>query len=141
MTFLVAAAIAAFLALAAGFHFYWGLGGKTGWHVAAPQLPNGQPLFIPGRAATLLVALALTGIAAGLLAFTFHVELLLGRQAQRWAMALLGAVFLARGLSWHPYVGMFKSVRHTAFGRNDTWFYSPGCVLSGCGFVWLAWQG
>jgi len=30
-------------------------------------------------------------------------------------------------------------VHGTAFARNDTWFYSPGCVLTGLGFLWLAW--
>ena len=48
---------------------------------------------------------------------------------------------MLRGFSWHPYFGLFKQVHRTAFARNDTWFYSPGCVLTGLGFLWLAWGG
>ena len=39
------------------------------------------------------------------------------------------------------YVGLFKTVRTTDFARSDTLFYSPGCVVTGLGFLLLAWQG
>ena len=139
MTAIVAALIILFLGIGAAFHFYWGFGGRIGWDVAAPQRTDGTRIMDPSPAATFAVAIALALIVALLAASMLNVPM--PRIALRAAFVVLGAVFLARGLSWHPYFGLFKRVRTTAFARNDTWFYSPGCVLTGFGFLYLAWRG
>ena len=141
MTALIALVIAAFLATAAGFHLYWGLGGRHGWSVAVPQRIGGEPLFVPGAAATLAVAAVLLVVLVSLAFYALPVEIPVPRFWLRLLMAGFGLVFLARGLIWHDYVGFFKKVRATGFGRNDTWFYSPACVLAGIGFLVLAWHG
>jgi hypothetical protein len=141
VTQLIAVLIGAFLTAGAAFHFYWGFDGQYGRRVAVPQHPDGTPLFVPSAAATLGVALGLTLIVAALAAYALRLDLPLPRSALRIAMAALAVVFLARGLSWHPYAGLFKRVRTTDFARNDTWIYSPGCVLAGFGFLLLAWEG
>ena len=133
--------IGAFIAAAAAFHVYWGLGGQIGWRVAVPQREDGTPLFMPSRLVTLLVAMILIAILGVLGAYVLHWDWPVPRAILRWVMAVLALVFLARGLSWHPYVGLLKRIRNTAFARNDTRFYSPGCVLTGLGFLALAWQG
>jgi cytochrome b subunit of formate dehydrogenase len=135
------AAIACFLALASGFHFYWAFGGKVGWSVAVPQKLDGTALIAPPAPVTFLVGAALAGIVALLALYLSGLELPTGRLPIRWLVAAIGLVFFSRGISWHPYVGLFKSIRSTAFGRNDTWFYSPACALCGLGFFYLAWLG
>jgi len=139
VTQLIALLIGGFLTVGAAFHFYWAFGGQYGRRVAVPQRLDGTPLFVPSMAATLGVALGLTLIVAVLAAYALRLDL--PRSALRIAMATLALIFLARGLSWHPYAGLFKHVRTTDFARNDTWLYSPGCVLSGFGFLLLAWEG
>ncbi len=141
MNMVLTAVICAFWMVAAAFHFYWAFGGKFGFSVAVPQLPNGNPLFKTRIEATLFVAAALVAMVAALLVYSFHVEFLLSRTWQGIGLTILSAVFLARGLSWHRYVGLFKKVRDTDFARNDTWFYSPACVLAGIGVLWLVWLG
>lgn len=141
MTQLIALLIFAFLAVGAAFHFYWGFGGRYGWRVAVPQRLDGTPLFVPSVAATFAVAFGLTFILLVIAVYTMQVDLAVPRSLLRIGMAVLALIFLARGLSWHPYVGLFKSVRSTDFGRNDTRFYSPGCVIAGLGFLLLAWEG
>jgi hypothetical protein len=144
---IVAALIVAFLGVGAGFHFYWGFGGRVGHRVSVPERVDAQsrgsstPLFAPSPAATLGVAVALTLICVALVLYVAGVTLGLPRVLWRIGIAGGGLVFLLRGFSWHPYFGLFKRVHGTAFARNDTWFYSPGCVLVGIGFVWLAWGG
>jgi hypothetical protein len=141
VTALVTLAIGAFLAVGAAFHFYWGFGGRYGRHVAVPQRLDGTPLFAPRPAATFAVALILTLFLAAFAAYAMRFDLVLPRDWLRIGMVAVALIFLARGLSWHPYVGLFKSVRTTSFGRNDTLFYSPGCILTGLGLLLLAWQG
>jgi hypothetical protein len=143
----VAGLIVAFLGLGAAFHFYWGLGGRVGHRVSVPERVDarsrgaGTPLFTPSPAATLGVAIVLTLICAALVLYVAGVTFGLPRGLWRIGIAVVGLVFLLRGFSWHPYFGLFKRVHGTAFARNDTWFYSPGCVLVGIGFIWMAWAG
>jgi Protein of unknown function (DUF3995) len=141
VTQLIALLIGGFLSVGAAFHFYWGFGGQYGRRVAVPQRLDGTPLFAPSAAATLGVALGLTLIVALLAAYATRLDLPVPRNALRIAMAALAMLFLARGLSWHPYAGLFKRVRTTDFARNDTWLYSPGCLVAGLGFLLLAWEG
>jgi hypothetical protein len=141
VTELIALLMGAFLATAAAFHFYWAFGGQYGRHVAVPQREDGTPLFVPTTAATLAVAAVLTLILVVLAVYEMRLNLLLPRGLLRLGMGLLAVTFLIRGLSWHPYIGLFKTVRTTDFARHDTLFYSPGCVAAGLGFLLLAWQG
>jgi hypothetical protein len=138
---LIALLICAFLAAGAAFHFYWAFGGRTGRQVAVPQRLDGTPLFVPSRTATFAVAAALSIVLVVLVVYALRLELALPRNGLRILLAVFGLAFLARGLAWHPYVGFFKTVRTTDFARNDTRYYSPGCVLAGIGFLLLAWEG
>jgi len=141
VTELIALLMAAFLAAAAAFHVYWGVGGQYGRHVAVPQREDGTPLFVPTTAATLAVAAILALMLVVLAVYEMRLNTPLPRGLLRLGMVCLAAVFLVRGLSWHPYIGLFKTVRTTAFARNDTLFYSPACVATGLGFLLLAWDG
>lgn len=144
---ILAALIVAFLGTGAAFHFYWGLGGRVGHRVSVPERVDAQsraegtPLFTPSPAATLGVGFVLTLICAALTLYVAGVTLGLPRVLWRIGMACVGLVFLLRGFSWHPYFGLLKRVHGTAFARSDTWFYSPGCVLVGAGFLWMSWAG
>jgi uncharacterized protein DUF3995 len=141
VTQLIAVLIGGFLGVGAAFHFYWGFGGQYGRRVAVPQRLDGTPLFVPSVAATFAVAFALTFILLVTAVYAMRMDLAVPRDLLRIGMLGLALIFLARGLSWHPYVGLFKRVRATDFGRNDTRFYSPGCVIAGFGFLLLAWEG
>jgi hypothetical protein len=138
---LIALLMGAFLAAAAAFHFYWGLGGQYGRQVAVPQREDGTSLFVPTTTATLAVALVLTLMLVALAVYEMRLDLFLPRSWLRLGMGFLAVIFLIRGLSWHPYIGHFKTVRTSDFARNDTFFYSPGCIVTGLGFLLLAWEG
>jgi len=125
------------LAILAGFHFYWGLGGQRGIGVALPQHENGQPI---------LAFSPLGSIAVGL--FGLIVMLLIAARADmiagplpplplRSATLLLAVIFLARALSWHRYFGFFKRVHGTRFAHYDTWLLSPGSLVVGLGLFYL----
>lgn len=127
---------AVILAIAAGFHLYWGLGGRLGLAVSVPQREDGTPAFEPGAIATIAVGVVLAGVLVFVLALVGILGLPLPHLWIRVGIALWAVAFTARALSWYRYAGLFKSVRDTRFGRYDTWFYSPLCLVLGVGLLY-----
>ena len=69
MTMAVAAGCIAILALAAAFHFYWGLGGRTGSGVSLPHHEDGSVVIVKNSGAgAIVVGLALVAVALLVLA-------------------------------------------------------------------------
>jgi hypothetical protein len=129
----------AILSFAAGFHFYWGLGGRVGWQAALPQRASGEQAFIPraGAAHAVGAALLLAVLIIGV--HTRVLPLPLPAWATRAAIMLMALVFLVRAFGWFRYAGWFKAVRDTRFGRYDSWLYCPLCLVLGLGLGRLAW--
>jgi hypothetical protein len=131
-----ALALCAIFVSLAGLHFFWALGGRAGIEGVVPQ-ENSQPLLIPRKAATVLVAFLLLAAAGVSLwrglepnARSYWVP-----YSGTWVIALLFAV---RAIGDFRYVGFFKRVRGTTFARNDSLVFSPLCaVISGLA-IWLA---
>ena len=113
MVLYVSTLCAAILAVAAGFHLYWGLGGQVGRGVSVPQREDGAPIFEPGAIATIAVGVVLAGVLVFVLALVGILKLPLAHLWIRIGVALWAAAFTARGLSWYRYAGLFKTVRDT----------------------------
>jgi hypothetical protein len=109
-------------------HVYWALGRGSASAAVIP-FHNGKPLFTPTPAASLLVALAL--LACALLVLGSLGVLRFGLPDWLFRIGVWGvaAAFLLRAIGDFRYLGLFKTVRGTAFARNDSWFYSPLCVV------------
>ena len=132
MTNLLGITNALIFILLGAIHFYWGIGGKWGSRQALPQnLNNGTPLFIPGIVACFGVALGLLVMAIFTLNQTSFVSLNLPNVLNQYGLYVIGAIFLLRSLGDFKYVGFFKSIKNTEFGRLDTQFYSPLCLYLG----------
>ena len=130
----------AILLFAAGFHFYWGLGGRVGWQAALPQHPGGERVFTPSAAAAHAVGALLVGAVLVIAVHTHRLPLPVPLWATRAVVALMALVFLVRAFGWFRYAGWFKAVKDTHFGRYDTWFYCPLCLVLGLGLGRLAWS-
>jgi hypothetical protein len=116
------------LALLGALHAYWALGGRFGKGAVIPER-NGVPLFKPGVAATLVVAVLLwAGAACLLMRLGFFGEVLPAgiSTGAAWVMAL---VFLLRAIGDFRYVGFTKRVARSRFAYWDTRLYSPLCLL------------
>jgi hypothetical protein len=129
----------AILLFAAGFHFYWGLGGRIGWQAALPQHPGGERVFTPSARAAHAVGATLVLAVLIIAVHTRVLPLPVPAWGPRAAVALMSLVFLVRAFGWFRYAGWFKQVRDTHFGRYDTWFYCPLCLVLGLGLGYLAW--
>ena len=108
-------------------HISWAMGGTKGMSVAIPKDTKGKPLFKPGMLGALFVAMALICFAY------FHYSYIhASPEVKKITGYLLLAgyiVFFVRAIGDFKYSGFFKKVRNTKFARNDTWFYSPLCLL------------
>lgn len=112
-------------------HFYWAQGGEFGFVNALPQKENGEPLFVPKKVHSAIVGIGLLGI-IGLLGYRLplnyyfpFVEII---RNILWVVAI---VFILRAIGDFKYVGFFKKIQNTEFGKLDTKYYSPLCLLIG----------
>ncbi|WP_217578721.1 DUF3995 domain-containing protein [Mesorhizobium sp. GbtcB19] len=138
MDMAVVAACSAVLLFGAGFHLYWGLGGRLGAGVSLPQREDGSPAMKETAAGALLVGLVLTLVFVLVLGFAGLIQLPVAHWLQKTAIIFWAAIFTLRALSWSRYFGLFKRVRNTRFARYDSLLYSPSCLLLGLGFFLLA---
>ena len=119
-----------FLALGL-IHMYWAVGGKWGFDSALPTNEQGSRLFTPRPIHSALVGVLLLFFAlvyakiSGLISFHFPHWIL---QYGSW---IIPSIFTIRAIGDFKYVGFFKKVRNTTFGKYDSRFYSPLCLTIG----------
>jgi len=107
--------------------------------VVVPKNKEGIPEFSPGFFLSGLVGFALLSI-----------SLFYAREAHLWHIDLpplvdqiirigVPAVFLLRAIGDFKVAGIFKKEKETAFGKADTKYFTPLClVIAALGFgVWI----
>lgn len=112
-------------------HFYWALGGRRWVNAAIPHLGHNQQkrLFTPGPLATILVGIGLMFFAWIIaLKVGFAKSSLLSEQVIHYSSMVIAIIFLLRAIGEFKYVGFFKRIKQTEFGRMDTRYYSPLCL-------------
>ncbi len=137
MVILIARILAVIFVILGLLHVYWAMGGGWGASAAIPE-KAGKPLFKPGPAATLAVALLL--IAAALVTLGRAHLIHLGMPAVIWRVGIwvLFAVFLVRAIGDFHHVGFFKRNRGTPFARLDSRLFSPLCLVLSLGALVVA---
>lgn len=117
-----------FITLAA-IHFNWVFGGRFGFAAALPTKITGERVLNPKTIDSAIVGLVLTIFSlfyllkSGLISFPLP----------QWLFSSIGwvipTIFLLRAIGDFKYVGFFKRVRSTKFGKLDSKFFSPLCLL------------
>ncbi|MEO8503935.1 MAG: DUF3995 domain-containing protein [Acidobacteriota bacterium] len=132
-------ALATVFGLLALLHVAWAFGWFSTGGGAIPEL-QGKPVFVPGRVATLAVAVAL--LAAATVALAQAGLILTGwpRWIPRLGAIGLGCIMVLRAIGDFRLIGFFKSVRGTQFATLDSWAYSPLCLALGVTALWLAYE-
>lgn len=139
MTILLAFFNASIFALLGSLHLYWMLGGKWGLDQALPtRLGSAERMLNPGPLACVVVALGLFGFALYNLSLGLGFSLGLPFEAEKWGIWVLSGTFLLRAVGDFRYVGFFKKIKDTAFGRMDTRWYAPLCLYLGVSSAWIA---
>lgn len=119
---------ACILFLLSTIHFYWLLGGSQGLSGVVPEM-EGKKLFVPGKSATLLVAVLLLFAALTVLGRVGLWGSSLPQWIFLWGTHLIASAFLLRVIGDFRYVGLFKKMRGTRFAYWDTRLFVPLCAL------------
>lgn len=112
-------------------HFSWALGGTFGFENSLPTNSSGERVLNPGKIDCAIVGIGLTVFGLFYLVKTG----LIGLDLPIWILTPGGwtipAIFLLRAVGEFKYVGFFKRIRTTDFGKLDTRFLSPLCLVIG----------
>ena len=107
-------------------HFYWALGGK--W-----RLDEAVPTNYDGKKMLKTTVLSCIVVGTGLMAFSaFYFLPIVGIYLPNFLNFigwLIPSIFLLRSIGDFKYVGFFKTVKTTRFGKLDTQYFSPLCLL------------
>lgn len=112
-------------------HFNWVLGGTFGFSASLPTKETGERVLNPKKMDSAVVG-------TGLLAFGFFyliksgiISYVLPEWIMNYGSWIIPIIFLLRAIGEFKYVGFFKSVKTTEFGKIDTKLFSPLCLIIG----------
>jgi hypothetical protein len=118
-------------ALLGVIHFNWVFGGRWGFDKALPTKENGEKILNPGKFDSAIVGL-------GLLFFGIFYLLksgLINFQIPSWIITygswIIPSIFILRAIGDFKYVGFFKKIKNTEFGKTDSKLFSPLCLIIG----------
>lgn len=130
---------AIFLILAV-IHVNWGFGGTYGFEKALPTTEDGTKVLNPTKRDSFIVGLGLILFAVF---YLIKIDIIL-LDLPQWVVTLAGwlipIIFLLRALGDFKYVGFFKKVRSTDFGKRDSKLYAPLCLFLGINGLILEWN-
>ncbi|MEO7292665.1 MAG: DUF3995 domain-containing protein [Ginsengibacter sp.] len=112
-------------------HIYWGLGGKWSNDAAIPTKANNKKIFRPSAFSTFIVALGLLSFGLFILIKAEVLNFKIPFWLDKFGLWIIASIFIIRAIGEFNYVGFFKKIKHTQFGRNDTKYYSPLCLIIG----------
>lgn len=105
-------------------HFYWVFGGLKGLNKALPTDEKGKRVLNPGKIETSIVGL-------GLLFFAFYYftkigmfEIELPQFIVGYSGWIISSIFILRAIGEFKYIGFFKKIKNTEFGKLDTKYFS-----------------
>jgi Protein of unknown function (DUF3995) len=110
-------------------HFYWAIGGKWAIDAVVPTKSSGEKLFNTSVLSCVVVAVGLWLMSfihvvnAGLIFLNTTFPII------HYATLAMGVIFLVRFVGDFKWVGIFKTVRDTAFAKSDTLYYTPLCLF------------
>ena len=134
MTTIIAIILFLIFLFLSSIHIYWCFGGKWGNGSVIPTKEHYEFVKMPGVLPTLIVAVGLLGF--GILELTSVMEFdlkfpLWFAAIDKYGLRVIASIFIVRAIGEFKYVGFFKRIKHTKFGKNDTKYYSPLCLLIG----------
>ena len=109
----------------AALHVRWAVAGPGTFPAGVPTRPDGSPALNPGPVAAWSVAALLLASGWLLLERAGLGPHLLSPPIPAIGTTGVAVVLLLRGIGDFRYVGLFKRVRDTPFGRMDTRCYTP----------------
>lgn len=107
---------------------------------ALPVNAAGELMLTPGAGGTFIVALGLLFFALAAIGNTGAFDAWVSRRLIMWTTRGVAAVFALRAIGDFKYVGLFRKVKTTPFGRRDMRYFTPLCIVLCVLCLLAAWQ-
>ena len=114
-----------------GFHFYWLFGGTWGLKKAIPTKTNKTSTMSIPKLATLIVGLILISFGLVYLIKSGLTNVQVPTLVENYGYWLIPSIFILRAIGEFNYVGFFKKIKDTEFGKADSKIFSPLCLIIG----------
>jgi len=105
-------------------HFYWVFGGLKGLNRALPTDEKGKRILNPGKIETSIVGLGLIFFALYYSTKIGIFQIELPKLIVDYSGWIISSIFILRAIGEFKYVGFFKKIRNTEFGKFDTRYFS-----------------
>ncbi len=109
-------------------HFNWVIGGKFGFAESLPTKESGERVLNPKSFDSAIVGMGLIAFAIFYVFKSGLVEYNLPEWIMKYGSWIIPMIFLLRAIGEFKYLGFFKSVKKTDFGKLDTKLFSPLCL-------------
>ena len=112
-------------------HFNWVLGGKFGFLESLPTKENGERVLNPKKIDSAIVGIGLTAFGVFYVLNSGVIEYNLPERIMKYGGWIIPILFLLRAIGEFKYIGFFKRIKKTDFGKLDTKLFSPLCLIIG----------
>lgn len=112
-------------------HFNWVNGGKYGFAESLPTEENGERVLNPKKIDSAIVGIGLTAFGIFYILKSGLTEYNLPDWIMKYGGWIIPIIFILRAIGEFKYVGFFKSIKKTDFGKLDTKLFSPLCLIIG----------
>ncbi|MDO6602448.1 DUF3995 domain-containing protein [Arenibacter palladensis] len=112
-------------------HFNWVIGGKFGFSESLPTKESGERVLNPKKIDSAIVGIGLTIFGIFYVLKSGLIEYSLPAWIMKYGSWIIPIIFLLRAIGEFRYVGFFKSIKKTEFGKLDTKLFSPLCLAIG----------
>lgn len=110
-------------------HFNWVVGGKFGFTKSLPTKENGERVLNPKKKDSAIVGIGLTLFGIFYVIKSGLVEYDLPEWIMKYGSWIIPIIFLLRAIGDFKYIGFFKSIKNTDFGKLDYKLFSPLCLI------------
>jgi hypothetical protein len=107
------------------------MGGKFGFAQSLPTNENGERVLNPKKLDSAIVGIGLTTFGIFYVLKARLIDCNLPEWIILYAGWIIPIIFLLRSVGEFKYIGFFKSVKKTEFGKLDTKLFSPLCLIIG----------
>ena len=114
-----------------GFHFYWIFGGVWGLKKVIPTKGNEVSTMSIPKLATLIVGFVLVLFGLIYLAKSGLTNVQPPNWVTNYGYWIIPSIFILRAIGDFKYVGFFKKIKNTEFGKSDSKLFSPLCLIIG----------
>lgn len=112
-------------------HFNWVIGGKFGFSESLPTKESGERVLNPKKIDSAIVGIGLTIFGIFYILKSGLMEYNIPAWIMKYGSWIIPIIFLLRAIGEFRYVGFFKSIKKTEFGKLDTKLFSPLCLAIG----------